>query len=367
MKHRVRGFTIIELLVVVSIIALLIGILLPAIGKARDAAHMTRSQSNIRQLVVANHTYGAEWNDNQWSLGTHNLARYGSNHPQAVDGWVASLGPQGEGLVTVVIGWFGGTVNNGYIFTHGSAKANNMYMPIGMGESNQQYFGYFRMMNLHTFANYLSGNFYDPVFYAPKDRPVMAALGECFDVPGGCFEGGSFYWPSYVLSPAALFNPSVMRTEYWQENSSVFDTPGGLRVPTYSQARYADLKSHIIEHHWLQNSRSDCNSNFAGGAYDGCTPWQFNHAQESVPQTAFYDGHIRSVSVFESMQANGRVVQQNGGNANRGLWLRNSPYGANGYRENLGWPVGYGGTDVARTSMHILTRDGILGRDASPQ
>ncbi len=62
-RCRRAGFTLIELLVVIAIIALLIGILLPALGKARATARKAADLSNIRSMGLMMTLYANEAND----------------------------------------------------------------------------------------------------------------------------------------------------------------------------------------------------------------------------------------------------------------------------------------------------------------
>jgi len=55
--EKTRGFTLVELLVVIAIIGVLVGMLLPAVQAAREAARRAACQSNLRQLGLAVHNY----------------------------------------------------------------------------------------------------------------------------------------------------------------------------------------------------------------------------------------------------------------------------------------------------------------------
>jgi prepilin-type N-terminal cleavage/methylation domain-containing protein/prepilin-type processing-associated H-X9-DG protein len=93
------GFTLIELLVVIAVIAVLIGLLLPAVQAAREAARRTQCVNNLRQIGIAIHNYESSYGC--FPIGYISSPGVGFRDPQTGDwgpgwGWLAVILPNVE-------------------------------------------------------------------------------------------------------------------------------------------------------------------------------------------------------------------------------------------------------------------------------
>ncbi len=87
---RGSGFTLIELLVVIALIAVLAGLLLPALAKARSRAQAITCLNNARQLLMAWHLYATDHGDRlPYNLG--GVPRAGAVSPRTDLNWANNI------------------------------------------------------------------------------------------------------------------------------------------------------------------------------------------------------------------------------------------------------------------------------------
>lgn len=108
---RARAFTLVEVLVTLSVIAILVGVLLPSLGTARESARTVACLSNQKQLITGWTLYAQDHHDRAMPLAYTDEAEVGSGDGVfwwGTDGSVSGLIVHERGLLAPYLaGWLG--------------------------------------------------------------------------------------------------------------------------------------------------------------------------------------------------------------------------------------------------------------------
>jgi prepilin-type N-terminal cleavage/methylation domain-containing protein len=381
-SSTLRAFTLIELLVVVSIISLLLAILVPALGRARDAALITQSLANLNNMKTANLTYAADWAGRHFTAMPDDAGLVGGSCAQYVSQVACPsqqlLGFDSEGALWGY--WVAGQLCPQSVGTCGNWAVLEPFQFVdpgsgGTGHPSNPYtncFGAYQMPNTKAFNAYVNHRFYDTSFYAPKDTVGITACGFGFENEGEYTQNPNpalaqyVTFPTYIWSAANMVAPGVLSSKSSMQNSvgrPQLAGPGGYKSPTLGLANTPELKVLMLEKLWLQNrgKAPGLNGNFANPR---C--WLFNEAYNSAPATLFIDGHTQVCAMNTAVNDDRRTASQNEADSSihanaKGLWHKGTPCGPDGW---FSGGAGYDPLiDMQPTSFAMLTVEGIMGRD----
>lgn len=230
---RRRGFTLIELLVVIAIIGVLIGLLLPAVQKVREAANRLKCQNNLKQIAIAIHNY-ANANGDTFPKGTQNST---INFGPPRLGWFPYLLPFLEqDAVYRQFNFTAGSTpafgtSNSATSTSPTAVVISTYLcPSDPGPTQGQYpWGYFSLGNYAPFFGGLDMGGANPAVLSSAQR---AAFGLNWGARFADFQDGT---SNTMIFSEYLRSTGTVSGGYGQDQRGMLwqgDEPGGGHIYT---------------------------------------------------------------------------------------------------------------------------------------
>jgi prepilin-type N-terminal cleavage/methylation domain-containing protein/prepilin-type processing-associated H-X9-DG protein len=299
-----KGFTLVELLVVIGIIAVLISILLPSLAKVRRQAQGTACLSNMRQVAAAVMMYA---NENRYWMpcrATKNQCSWNSSGPQ-----------NSGGSITNTANWIA------YEVTYDPYQGNALTGWGTNGDQNVTYSALAPYLNMpYTLSSYngtgglpVSGDVnaqYGKVFLCPADDPTQRPKSQTVAVgqqQSYLFSYGMNAWIDNPLSyPDAVTTVNGVAMVKAQGPRSW----GKFNGKITSIVNTADIVM-LIDQDPLQNSSGEvslCADSWVGGLANSCNPVHYGNNniasalvagqvnQDGYGNAAFCDGHASITS-----------------------------------------------------------------------